>query len=96
MLNEVILPNAKRENSAEFRKKQMKDPALLAVLEEYKPKLLAWYKKKTADDTEEDHVSDKLGYDEWLRVMDRQDLVGVWEVEQMSEITGDISTKGNI
>jgi len=96
MLNNVILPNAKRENSAEFRTKEMRDPALKAVLEEYKPKLLAWYKKKTKDDTEEDHVSDKLGLDEWLRVLDRQDLVGVWEVEQLSEITGDISTKGNI
>jgi hypothetical protein len=31
-----------------------------------------------------------------VRVCGRQDIVGVWEVEQMSEITGDASTKGNI
>jgi len=41
-------------------------------------------------------ISDKLGFDEWLRVLDRQDIVGEWEVEQLSEITGDESTKGNI
>jgi hypothetical protein len=29
-------------------------------------------------------------------VCDRQDIVGEWEVEQTSEITGDESTKGNI
>ena len=34
MLNEIILPNAKRENSAEFRVKEMQDKKLLAVLGE--------------------------------------------------------------
>ena len=29
-------------------------------------------------------------------MLDRQDIVGEWEVEQLSEITGDESTKGNI
>merc|ERR1719506_2249814 len=43
-----------------------------------------------------DAVSNKIGFDEWLRVIDRQDIVGEGEVEQMSEITGDESTKGNI
>ena len=32
MLNEVILPKAKRETSAAFREAHMKDPALLEVL----------------------------------------------------------------
>ena len=41
-------------------------------------------------------VSNELGLEEWLRVCDRQDIVGEWEIEQMSEITGDESTKGNI
>ena len=39
MLNEIILPRAKRENSAAFRTKEMQDPKLLAVLETYKLKL---------------------------------------------------------
>merc|ERR1719440_260411 len=99
MLNEIILPRAKRENSAAFRNKEMQDPKLLAVLDQYKMKLKEWYDKKVTDDSEggkNDAVSNKIGFDEWLRVLDRQDIVGEWEVEQMSEITGDESTKGNI
>jgi hypothetical protein len=99
MLNEIILPRAKRENSAAFRQKEMQDPKLIAVLDSYKPKLKEWYDKKVSDDSEGPRmgsISDKLGFDEWLRVLDRQDIVGEWEVEQLSEITGDESTKGNI
>jgi len=39
MLNEIILPRAKRENSAAFRQKEMQDSKLIAVLDSYKPKL---------------------------------------------------------
>ena len=96
MLNEVILPRAKRENSAAFRSKEMQDPKMIAVLDAYKPKLKEWYDKKVLDDSDQKGmaVSDKIGFQEWLRVLDRQDIVGEWEVEQMSEITGDESTKG--
>merc|ERR1719440_2288104 len=100
MLNEIILPRAKRENSAAFRQKEMQDPKLIAVLEAYKMKLKEWFDKKVADDSDDKRgmavVSDKIGFDEWLRVLDRQDIVGEWEIEQLSEITGDESTKGNI
>ena len=41
-------------------------------------------------------ISDKLGFNEWVRVCDRQDLVGQWEVKQLSEITGDSSVSGTI
>ena len=99
MLNEIILPRAKRQNTAAFRNNEMQDPKLLAMLEQYTPKLREWFDKKVSDDSDGARmglVSDKLGFDEWLRVLDRQDIVGEWEVEQMSEITGDESTKGNI
>ena len=99
MLNEIILPRAKRENSAAFRQKEMQDSKLIAVLDSYKPKLKEWYDKKVSDDSEGPRngiISDKLGFEEWMRVLDRQDIVGEWEIEQMSEITGDESTKGNI
>ena len=69
----------------------------------YELQLKEWYDKKVADDSDDRGVvsgdmltSNELGLDEWLRVCDRQDIVGEWEVEQMSEITGDESTKGNI
>merc|ERR1740138_921469 len=74
MLNEIILPRAKRENSAAFRVKEMQDPKLIAVLDSYKPKLKEWYDKKVSDDSEGPRmgsISDKLGFDEWLRVLDR-------------------------
>ena len=102
MLNEVILPRAKRESTAEFRTKEMTDPKVLTVLDQYKSRLREWYDKKVADDSDDlagksaGIISDKLQFEEWLRVLDRQDIVGVWEVEQMSEITGDESTRGNI
>ena len=103
MLNEIILPHAKRENSAEFRNKEMQDPKLLACLDTYKDKLKEWYDKKCADDSDNRGVisgdvltSDELGMEEWVRVCDRNDIVGEWQVEQLSEITGDVSTKGNI
>ena len=41
-------------------------------------------------------ITDKLTFEDWLRVLNSQDLIGVWEAEQMSEITGDASTKANI
>ena len=46
------------------------DPKLLAMLDQYKPKLREWFDKKVADDSDGSkmgQVSDKLGYDEWLR-----------------------------
>jgi hypothetical protein len=97
VLNEVILPHAKRETSGAFRDKQMKDPDMLKVLqEEYKDKLERWYKDVTSNDSKANVITDKITFEDWLRVLNAQDLVGVWEAEQMSEITGDPSTKGNI
>ena len=97
VLNEVILPNAKRETSGAFREKQMQDAELLAVVNtEYKEALEKWYNMVTSDDSKANVITDKLTFEDWLRVLNQQDLVGVWEVEQMSEITGDASAKANI
>jgi hypothetical protein len=97
VLNEIILPKAKRETSGQFRTKHMQDPALLKVLnEEYAAPLLKWYKDVTSDDTKSNVITDKLTFEDWLRVLNAQDLIGVWEVEQLSEITGDPSCKANI
>ena len=41
-------------------------------------------------------ISDKLTFEDWLRVINSMDIAGVWEVEQLSEITGDASCKANI
>eukprot|EP00966_Prymnesium_polylepis_P292717 6760135-Prymnesium_polylepis.1 len=96
VLNEIILPNAKRDTSAAFRGKYMGDEDILKVLGEYEPQLRKWYKETTSNDSKEAVISDKITFSDWLRVLDAQDLVGVWEVEQLSDITGDESTKANI
>ena len=97
VLNEVILPNAKRETSGMFRSNQMQDPDILKVLnEEYGDQLKKWYTEITSNDTKANVISDKITFEDWLRVINDQDLVGVWEAEQLSEITGDESCKANI
>ena len=90
------MPLAKRETSALFRTTTLADEALQAVLTEWEPKMKEWYDAKVADDSDEKVAQTKLGFDEWMKVVDRLDLVGDWEVPQLSEITGDDSTKGNL
>jgi len=99
VLNEVILPKAKRETSAQFRDSAtggMKDPTVLDALKKGREKVAKWYKDTTSNDADEDVISDKIGFTEWMRVCNRQDLVGTWTVEQMSAITGDTSCSGEI
>ena len=94
MLNDVVLPRAKRENSAAFRETEMKDAKLLEVLQKNDPRLRAWFEKNVGKAI--GAKKPMLTFEHWLRILDRQSIVGVWEVEQRSAITGDLSTKGNI
>ena len=94
MLNDVILPRAKRENSVAFREKEMADKKLLEMLAKWRPKLASWFEKNVGK-----AVGGKrplLDFQTWLRLLDRQSIVGEWEVEQRSQVTGDSSTKGQI
>ena len=50
MLNEIILPTAKRETSAQFRDTAMKDEGILKALADGREKLLKWYKDTTGND----------------------------------------------
>ena len=96
VLTEIILPRAKRDTAAQFRDKYMGTADVQAVLASYSDRLRAWYAAKVADDSEEKVACDKITFPEWLRILDRQGLVGVWEVEQRSEITGDESCQGTV
>ena len=89
MLEEDVCPRAKRETSAQFREATMQDPAVLSVITEYRDRLHEWYTRVTSDDTREAVISSKLGFQQWLRICDQQDLVGAWTVRQESDITGD-------
>ena len=80
MLNEVILPRAKRENSAEFRETHMKDAALLEVLGSYDSKLEMWFASNVGKDTTASGTRRLLDLDTWLAVLTGQRLVGEWEV----------------
>ena len=78
MLDEFVLPNARRDTSAQFRETTMKDAAVVEVIEEYAERLKAWYKKTAADDTKEEVISDKLGMQEIVDVFDDRGLIGIW------------------
>ena len=42
-----------------------------------------------ADDSRERHLSDKLGFLQFLRVLDEKNLIGIWSCFRESDITGD-------
>ena len=104
MLNNIVLPRAKRENSAAFRQKEMREPVVRSALHAVRPKLKEWYTDLQRSSLSVDNDT-KLSFDEWLRALrlpheptaerSHTDLCGEWEVEQLSEITGDPSARGN-
>ena len=51
MITNCILPNARRDTSAEFKETVMQDEAVKGVLAEYKDKLKAWYAYGRVSDT---------------------------------------------
>ena len=51
MITNCILPNARRDTSAEFKETVMQDEAVKGVLAEYKDKLKAWYAYRRVSDT---------------------------------------------
>ena len=89
MLDEFVLPNGRRDTSAQFRETTMKDAAVVDVLEEFAARLKAWYKKTAADDSKEEVISSKLGMSEIVDVFGDRGIIGTWSVHQESEIVGD-------
>ena len=49
----------------------------------------------TSNDSKANVISDKITFEDWLRVINDQDLVGVWEVEQLRRSRA-TSRKANI
>ena len=93
MLVDEILPRARKDTSAAFRETVMEDKSVKTVIEEYQDRIHQWYKKQTADDTKQTTITDKLQMDQWMRICDEKDLVGIWECYRESDITGDPATK---
>ena len=104
MVIDEILPRARRDTAMQFRETLYEEPAVQAVITEYRDKMHGWYKITTANDTDANVISDKLTFEDWMRVckdgdesnpnkpagsVERNALVGVWRCHRESEITGD-------
>ena len=52
-----------------------------------------WYNNATSNDTAYFDRSEQMGMEQWLRICDQMDLVGIWRCYRESDITGDPATK---
>jgi hypothetical protein len=93
MLEEEILPRARKDTSSSFRETIMQEVAVIEVIKEYSPKLKLWYDEVVNDDSKNADITDKLQMDHWLRICDEKDLVGIWDTYRESDITNDPSCK---
>ena len=105
MLTEVVLPNAKRDESSLFKEKLANDKAMQEALELYDAKLKIWYDVHTQSMFLQGKGR-KLLFQQWQDLLKRgagelqannepapgytpKQLVGNWQIYQDSEITGD-------
>ena len=101
MLHEVVLPNAKRDDSALFKERLAGDKAMQAALLSYEKKLKEWFDVHTQSMFLRGEGR-KLQYQQWQDLLQKgwgTDVraqgytpgngVGNWEIFQDSEITGD-------
>ena len=93
MLENEVLPRARRDTSAEFRQTVMQEASVQAVFTEYEPILQAYFKRVTENDVEYFDRSDEMGMEQWLRICDQLDLVGRWDAYRESDITGDRNSR---
>ena len=66
MIEEEVLPRARKDTSAAFRDTVMEEQSVQVVLTEYKPMLEAYYNRVTQKDTEYFDRSDEMGMEQWL------------------------------
>ena len=93
MLVDEVLPRARQDSSVVFRQTVMQELSVLKVLEQYGEKLRVWYNNATSNDTAYFDRSEQMGMEQWLRICDQMDLVGIWRCYRESDITGDPATK---
>ena len=105
MLKEVVLPNAKRDDSALFKERIQNDKSVQGALESFDAKLKVWYDVHTQSMFLMGKGR-KLQFQQWQDLLKRgwgelqannepapgytpKQLVGSWQIYQDSEITGD-------
>merc|ERR1719502_1383647 len=76
MIEDEILPRARKDTSAVFRDTVMTEVSVLKVLDDYRPKLKAWYNEVTSDDSKQTDLTDKLQMEQWMRICDETDITG--------------------
>ena len=107
LLEEIVLPRAKRDMSGEFKKVLAADMGTQNVLAEYKEKLQNWVRPILHRMRRPDNPSPQMTYSMWVALMDGPDpdtkgpmgnkppcpkMVGEWFLCQESQITGDERT----
>ena len=106
LLEECILPKAKRDTSGEFKKVLAGDQSTQAVLAEYREKLQNWLRPILRKERTIQNPNPQMTYKMWVALMDGPDpdvresgkkppcpkMVGEWMVRQESQITGDERT----
>ena len=107
LLEECILPKAKRDTSGEFKKVLASDQATQAVLAEYREKLQNWLRPILRKERTIQNPNPQMTYSMWVGLMDGPDpdsrevgakkppcpkMVGEWYLSQESQITGDERT----
>ena len=99
MIEDEILPRARKDTSALFRETVMTELSVLKVLDDYRPKLKRWYDATCADDSKQTgaanpgEVTDKLQLEQWMGICTEKKLVGLWECHRESDVTGDPACK---
>ena len=86
LLKDFVMPNAMRDDRAEFRQQAMKDAALLETLEEYKPKLKEWMDTLPKSDSAD---KDGINLQTWIDTLTNLNTIGTFECLQGSDIVGD-------
>ena len=95
LLREVVLPNAQRDDSALFKEKLADSAEMQAVLKAYSPKLRAWFDGHT----QSMHLKGqerKILYDQWQEILKKGKVVGIWECNRESEVTGDKASRDKL
>ena len=105
MLHDVILPRAKRDESAQFRERLETDKPMQAVFAAYEKRLRAWFDVHTQETSAWGSKPRNILYQQWQDLLEQGGggyqygalapgftpghEVGTWQIKQDSEITGD-------
>ena len=82
-LKERILPNAHRDDAAEFRTNVMQLPEVQQALSEGRPRLQAWFATIPLDENQ------KVGISQWVSALTALNVLGTFTCLQGSDIVGD-------